>query len=245
MEIDDLNKEIARLRASLQNINSRGETSSNQPVPTGAPKPASSTLRGPVRILFLAANPVDTERLRLDEEVRTIDERLRAAQFRDRFELIQAWAVRHTDLSGYLLRYQPHIVHFSGHGSHEGQIILEDRVGNARPVAPQAIGSLFRALKDNVRCVVLNACFSAVQAEAIVREIDCVVGMSPAIGDEAAIQFAGGFYQALGYGRSVQTAFDLGCSEIDLAGPGEEATPQILVKPGVEAASLTLVPVQD
>src|SRR5919199_1270105 len=106
---------------------------------------------------------LETKRLRVDEEVRTIDERLRAAQFRDRFELIQAWAVRHTDLSGYLLRYQPHIVHFSGHGSHEGQIILEDRVGNARPVSPSAIGGLFRALKDNVRCVVLNSCFSALQ----------------------------------------------------------------------------------
>ncbi len=194
-----------------------------------------------MRILFLGANPLTTDRLRLDEEVRTIDERLRAAHFRDRFELVQAWAVRHTDLSGYLLRYQPHIVHFSGHGSDVGQIVLEDRNGRPKPVSAEAISGLFRALKDNVRCVVLNACFSALQADAIVKEIDCVVGMSPAIGDEAAIQFASGFYQALGYGRSVRTAFELGRSEIGLAALGEEATPHLLVKAGVDAAQLVFV----
>ena len=100
---------------------------------------------------------------------------------------------------------------------------------------------MFRALNDNVRCVVLNACFSSTQAQAIAQEIDCVVGMSQAIGDDAAIQFASGFYQALGYGRSVQTALDLGCSQIDLEALGDEATPQLLVKPGADATSLNFV----
>jgi hypothetical protein len=193
---------------------------------------------GPMRILFLAANPVDTNPLRLSEEVRTIDERLRSAEFRDRFELIQYWAVRPTDLSECLLRHTPHIVHFSGHGSKRGEIILEDVTGKAKPVSPEALGRLFRVLKDNVRCVVLNACMSAKQAQAIAQEVDCVVGMSRAIGDEAAIRFAGGFYRALGYGRSVQTAFDLGCNEIDLTGLGEEATPKLLVRPGVDTTGL-------
>jgi pSer/pThr/pTyr-binding forkhead associated (FHA) protein len=193
----------------------------------------------PMRILFLAANPVSTTRLRLDEEVRTIDERLRSAEFRARFRLVSHWAVRSSDLSGYLLRYKPHIVHFSGHGCDGGEIVLEDRTGSIQPISPDALGRLFRVLRDNVRCVVLNACYSAVQAEAIAREIDCVVGMSQSIGDDAAIGFASGFYQALGYGRSVQTAFDLGCNEIDLAGIGEEATPRILARPGVDAADVT------
>ena len=78
-------------------------------------------------------------------------------------------------------------------------------------------------------------------AEAVAEEVDCVVGMSEKIGDEAAIRFAGGFYQALGYGRSVQTAFELGCNKINLAKLDEEAVPKLLVKPGVNAANVTFI----
>ena len=38
-------------------------------------------------ILFLAANPKDTSRLRQDQELRDIDEGLRRAQKRDHFNL--------------------------------------------------------------------------------------------------------------------------------------------------------------
>lgn len=194
-----------------------------------------------MRILFLAANPTDTDQLRLAVEMRTIDERLRLAEFRDRFELVQHWAVRAGDLSEFLLRHQPHIVHFAGHGNKAGKIVLEDELGKATTVAPQALAQLFRILKDNVRLVVLNACLSFDQAEAITQEIDCVVGMARQISDEAASKFAGGFYRGLGYGRSVQTAFDLGCNEIGLFKLDEEATPKLLVKPGVKAANVVFV----
>jgi len=116
-----------------------------------------------------------------------------------------------------LLRHQPHIVHFSGHGSTQGEIVLEDAKG--RPVtAPAAVLSdLFRILKDNVRCVILNACWSQTQAEGIAAEIDCVIGMAREIDDDDALSFAGGFYRALGYGRSVAEAFDLGRNELALS----------------------------
>ena len=76
------------------------------------------------------------------------------------------------------------------------------------------------------------------QAAGIAESIDCVVGMSAAIGDESAIAFAASFYQALGYGRSIQTAFDLGCGQIDLQGLGEEDTPKLKVATGVDAAKV-------
>ena len=112
-----------------------------------------------IRILFLAANPKGTPALRLDEEIRGIDLALRQADFGDRFDIKQHWAVRVTDLQGYLLRHKPDIVHFSGHGSLSSQIILEDNNGTSFPVPPQALSQVFSALKDNIRCVILNACF--------------------------------------------------------------------------------------
>ncbi|MEC4815190.1 MAG: hypothetical protein SAK29_18220 [Scytonema sp. PMC 1069.18] len=45
-------------------------------------------------ILILAANPVSTSRLRLDEEVREIEKGLRRAEHREQFKLEQKWAVR-------------------------------------------------------------------------------------------------------------------------------------------------------
>ncbi len=194
----------------------------------------------PVRILFLAANPSNTDPLRLDQEVRTIDERLQSSKHRDRFQIHQHWAVRVSDLQELLLRHKPHIVHFSGHGSKSGRIVLEDEIGSATTVPSDALGNLFRILKKDVRCVVLNACFSLTQADAIADEIDCVIGMSQAIGDESAIQFAGSFYQGLGYGENIGVAFELGCNAIDLSGLGEEDKPKLLARKDVKADNIIL-----
>lgn len=181
-----------------------------------------------IKILFLAANPKDTAPLRLDEEIRAIDNALLQAKFRDRFDIKQHWAVRVFDLQGYLLRYKPDIVHFSGHGNSSSGIILEDEMGTSHEVSPRALSQLFSVLKDKIRCVVLNACYSENQAKAIAEHIDCVIGMSRAISDKAAIEFAQSFYQGLGYGRDVKTSFDLGCVEIDLKNLDEESTPKIV-----------------
>lgn len=132
------------------------------------------------------------------------------------------------DLQLFLLDYEPDIVHFSGHGNLANEIILEDESGNSHRVTPHALSGLFSALKNNIRCVVLNACYSEPQAQAIAQYIDCVVGMSDAIGDSAAINFAKAFYRALGFGRDIQTAFDLGCVQIDLANLSEKDTPKLL-----------------
>lgn len=160
--------------------------------------------------------------------MRGIDQVLRQAEFRDKFDIKQHWAVRVVDLQGYLLRYKPDIVHFSGHGSASTEIILEDNYGNSQSVSSRALSQLFAVLKDNIRCVVLNACYSEQQAKAIAEHIDCVIGMSKAIGDKAAISFAVAFYQALGFGRDVKTAFDLGCVQIDLENLNDQDTPKLL-----------------
>ena len=181
-----------------------------------------------IQILFLAANPIDTDQLRLGEEMRSIDQAIRRGDLRDKFNLGQQWAVRVTDLQEYLMRYKPHIVHFSGHGSEASEIILEDNYGRSHPVSVRALSGLFRVLKDNIRCVVLNACYSERQAQAIAQHIECVVGMSKAIGDSAAINFAASFYQALAFGRNVKTAFDLACLQIDMQNLDEQDTPKLL-----------------
>jgi hypothetical protein len=194
-----------------------------------------------VKILFLAANPKDSSKLRLDEEIREIHAQIRAAAFRDSFELLSRWAVRPLDLLQALNEVQPHIVHFSGHGRRKAELVLEDDDGNAKPVSEAALVSLFKNVKDNIRIVLLNACHSEAQARAISQQIECTIGMSVAIGDEAAIVFASTFYGALAFGRSVGQAFEQGRTALMLQGITEENTPVLLARPGTDALTVSLV----
>ncbi len=192
------------------------------------------------RILFLGANPAGSQ-LALDEESRAIEQKIRSTDQRDSLELITKWAVRPDDLLEYLNEYRPHVVHFSGHGTEEEQIILVDESRRAFPVSAAALKQLFTTLKDNIRVVVLNACYSRDQAEAIVEVIDCAIGMKQEIGDNAARAFAASFYRAVGYGHSVNDAFEQGKVALMLQGIPEETTPTLLVRAGVDADTLFLV----
>lgn len=194
-----------------------------------------------IKILFLAANPLQTTPLRLDEEVREIEAKIRAADYRDSLELITKWAVRPDDLLQYLNQYKPHIVHFSGHGSAAEEIILLDESGKPIPVSKQALVSLFQALRGDIRVVLLNACYSRPQAASITEYIDCAIGMTKEIGDKAAITFAASFYRALGFGCSVQNAFDQGTAALLLHGIPEDKTPELVTRRGTDAHDLVLV----
>lgn len=195
----------------------------------GAPDaPPAESDGAPMTILFVGANPLDGTRLRLDEEVRGIDAALRRGSLRDRLQLQQHLAVRMIDLQEALLRYHPHVLHFSGHGSESSAIYIEDGAGGSMAIPPDLLSRLLSGFSDHLRCVVLNACYSEGQARAIAAHIDCVVGMAKAVGDRAAIGFAAAFYQALAYGSSVQAAFDMGCMYVQPESPGEENTPRLI-----------------
>ena len=137
-------------------------------------------------ILILAANPKTTSRLRLDEEIREIDNGLQAAKKREHFRLVQKWAVRQRDFYQAILEYKPHIVHFCGHGAGDDGIVLEDEMGQQALLGTEALSRLFKLFAvKGVECVVLNACYSEEQAQAISQYIKYVIGMNKAIGDKA------------------------------------------------------------
>ena len=93
--------------------------------------------------------------------------------------------------------------------------------------------------------MILNACYSKKQAEAITQVIDCAIGMNDAIGDEAAITFAASFYRAIGFGRSIKQAFDQGIVALLLEGIPEENKPELLTRNGVNPEKIVLVPPED
>lgn len=207
--------------------------------PAGVDPPRLDGAR--IRVLFMAANPRSTSPLETGRESRQIEERVRAAKHRDAIDFISRWAVRLDDLQQALLEVQPQVLHFSGHASSSNQVLLEADQGAAVPVDQGAIVELIGIFKDGLRLAVLNTCFSETVANALVQHIDCAIGHESRIGDVAAIEFAASFYRGIGFGRSVEESFRLGCNALRLRGIPDEQIPRLKVKPGVDAGKLFLI----
>ncbi|WP_437634551.1 CHAT domain-containing protein [Sorangium sp. So ce854] len=228
-EYDELLKERESEKADA--IISIAETASVRSTPRSEkarPKSASKTARARSTILFLAADPTDTSRLRAGQELREIQEKLKLSRMRSRFSLVQRMSVRPVDISQAILDERPRIIHFSGHGTAAGELCFEDELGQAKGVQSDALAALFELVADHVECVLLNACYSIIQASEIARHIKYVIGMRKEIGDAAAILFSVGFYQALGAGKSIEEAHRFGCVQIKLQGVPDHATPELL-----------------
>jgi tetratricopeptide (TPR) repeat protein len=189
----------------------------------------------PTQILMLSANPTGTGPLRLDEERREIEAGLlERSRLREQFRLVTKVAVRPRDVQRAMLDHAPQVVHFSGHGHGEAGLALEDESGNVKLVSAAALAAFFQLHADRLQCVVLNACYSEVQAKAIAQHVPYVIGMNDQIGDRAAIEFAVAFYDALGAGRDVAFAYKNACVAIQMAGIPEAHIP-ILHSPSITA----------
>jgi WD40 repeat protein len=128
-------------------------------------------------------------------------------------------------------------------------LVRPDAIGKAstsqstpRSVSKSALVNVLRSCDEgNLRLVVLNACNTRPQAEALTEVVDCVVSMNRTVSDQAAIKFAASFYGALAYGKSVQKAFDQGVARLGAEGIAEVDTPELVVKAGVDASRVVLV----
>jgi hypothetical protein len=133
-------------------------------------------------------------------------------------------AVRIDDLQRLILKHKPNIVHICGHGSGEQGLVFQDDNMQPQLASTVAISGLFALSLNHVKCVVLNACYSEVQARAIGSHIDHVIGMQQAIQDKSAITFAKGFYQALGYGQRIEESYNWSCNAIQFSLGGSDKT---------------------
>jgi hypothetical protein len=195
-----------------------------------------------LKVLLLAANPKKTGRIQLDEEIRSIETKIRWGGHKEVINIIPAVAVRSDEVISLLNEHNPDVVHFSGHGSLDGEILLVDKSGTkSKAVGAVAIRKIFAAARDNVRLVVLNACYTQQIAEALVNVIDLAVGTDKSIGDDDAIAFAAAFYSALGYGLSVQQAFEQGKAAITVEAPDHEDVFNLRCRTGIDPSEVFLL----
>lgn len=192
-------------------------------------------------VLFLASNPIDQLQLRLDEEARAISEMIRKAKHRDSVKLESCWAVQPIDLLQALNDYNPTIVHFSGHGSDQDEIVFQTQDGKSKIVSKEALVQTMMASCDGIRLVFFNTCHSKNQAEAISEFVEVTIGMNTSIGDEAARIFSSQFYSSISFGNSVKKSFEQAKALLMMEGISEENTPELFVKSGLNAESIILV----
>jgi GUN4-like len=169
------------------------------------------------KILILASNP--RKNLDLAQEIRNLKDVIEQSPNHPQLEVVDERAVRVGDLQRFLFKHKPQIVHFCGHGCGEEGLVLESSKGGEQRVGTEALTGLFKLVHpkiSTIECVLLNACYSEEQANAIVTHIDYVIGIRQTILDVAAIAFSEGFYRALGYGCSIEQSYAFGCNAIQL-----------------------------
>ena len=201
-----------------------------------------------INILFLGSNPdiiyqdgTEQSKLKLDKEAREIKEALTKSLNRDSINFETRWAVRTSDLFQAINEVNPTIIHFSGHGTDLGEIVLQDNNDKPKLVDIESIIKLIEASTDNLRLVVFNNCFSSVFAENVSEIVEASIGMNSSISDEAAIIFASQLYSAIGFGNSLEKSFNQAKARLLLEGIKEELTPELYVNENFQSSEIFIV----
>ena len=194
-----------------------------------------------ITVLFLAANPKDTQQLYLDEEARSVQRKIRLSKYRESIHFESRWATRASDILQAINETNPTIVHFSGHGTQSGELALLNPDGSTKTVTKEAITMAMSTASDTIRLVVFNACFSEIQAKSVVEHIEAAIGMADSIGDAAACTFAAQLYSSIGFGYSLQTSYNQAKAELLLEGISGENIPQLYARDDVDLNDLILV----
>jgi len=231
--------------------------------------PAPGAPSRPPTVVLFSANPSSLSPLDLEGERQAIETELAGLGLGTTLRLLSRPAATPDELQRVLLAEQPAVVQLSAHGRRSRRSGADAlRAAKTRELAPPtssprlpagimlhgtghrdvqvvsgaALADLFARAAPHVRLVFLNACHSAEQAEALLRQVGFVVAVDGAILDEAARVFAVALYRALAYGRSIQVAFDLAVNALMLHGlESEVALPVLRVRPGADPRKVALV----
>lgn len=193
-----------------------------------------------ITVLFVASSPEDQDQLRIDKEMREIQQRVRMADHRESLDFEFAVAAQPSDLLQRLNEAKPDIVHFSGHSGQVG-LALEDADGLTRIVSTEELATLLSVSSRRIRLAVFNSCESADHAASAVQHLDAAIGMDQPINDEAAKTFAAQLYSAIAFGMHLQKAFDQANLQVRLSLGTGSGDPRLYTTDGLSADDIYLV----
>lgn len=203
-----------------------------------------------VHVVLAAANPRGTTPLQLDDEVRRIEMQLAQSAYSAAMAgqtagapyivLRAVWAAQLIDLIRNVTALLPAVIHFSGHGEGLLGLVMAAESGHPLPIKGDILRELLSEFSSTTRLVVLNACYSSVQAEEIRQVIDCVIGMQDGITDQGATIFAATLYGQLSLGSSVGRAFHIAKAILSAHVPADRDIPCLKCRDGVNPDQIFL-----
>ncbi len=148
-------------------------------------------------ILVVTASPKEEKQLNIAKEFRLMRENLHPASGY-RIELLPDIAFN--QLKTYVINYRPSIIHFSGHGSENGEMIFNEN-GKSNPISVEdfkyEIDFLQKETNNCIKCIILNACHAESQIYSLSKKLDYIIGTTDNISDNLAIEFTHRFYKFL------------------------------------------------
>lgn len=195
-----------------------------------------------LNVLYLTADPDKDHSLRVDAEVRRVQEAIRGSEFRDNITVQYRPAADIGTLLDGLNDFRPEIVHFSGHGDARGLAMDNAKVGKRADEA-LSFGLLAKALAatDRLpRVAVLNSCDSSGARKALLKLGLMVISMKTSISDIGAVAFAPRFYAAVAGGQSIKSAFRQGAVAVEHSSISDADTPQLFHPADVNPANVKL-----
>jgi hypothetical protein len=214
----------------------------------------------PLRVLYLTANAEAEDSttvtpdgstttvsryLRLDREVREVQQTLRGAKYRDLVDVQHRPAATAEDLIDALNDVRPHLVHFSGHGWTGGIVFDNGDLDHPQehPVEFDLLAEVLAATSTPPQVLVLNACETLHGAELLLPAVPVVIAMADTIDDTAAIVLARRFYAAIASAQPVGVALAQAQAQaaMRLTTPEDADLPRVAVRDDIDADVLVLV----
>jgi hypothetical protein len=193
-----------------------------------------------ITVLFVASSPEDQDGLRIDKEMREIQQKVRMADHRDALHFQYAVAAQPADLLQRLNEVKPDIVHFSGRSGSAG-LAMEDNDGLTRFLSTDELATLLSVSSRRIRLAVFNACESAEHAASALNHLDAAIGMEQSIDDQAAKSFAGQLYSSIAFGLPLSKAFNQAVLQVRLVIGKDSGEPRLHVARGLDPDELHLV----
>lgn len=181
------------------------------------------------KLLALISNPDNAFKLRGDREVKEVINCI-LAHVPIGFEYEIANQIRSDELPALLKRNNPQLIHFTGHGNENSQLLFENMNGQKTPITDNILDIIFRTSGKNIGCVLLSACNSSAQAKLISKHTSFAIGFPGIIEEELASFFSRSFYESLATGMSIKKAFDFGRSLIEPLIDDEKRLPLLYKK---------------
>lgn len=204
-----------------------------------SPAPVAEPAR-PLRVLFLADDPRRNDRAALTIQAKRIEDAIRSGQALHAISILPRFAMKYQDLVDAIDETSPDIVHFAGMGHADGILFADENSGEYVAIPARGLARVFGLAHRPIRGVVVNTSHSSHFAGELVSRVDFAIGMSGAVTETAALDFAGALYGAIARGKSVAKAVETGEVMMQMRSTIDDAAPVLHLGEGISADDLIL-----